>query len=261
MTHGKGGNSRKGWYFHIVSINDRRKRLNNATKNKQWILAMISYIAIFSFQIVAAFMGLLWVNAIGFCAYLFVPLITITREEWKEIGISRAQKWIPAWIGIIICGVILCISYLASSIFVGSSTGNFYAVISLNHIQTFHIQANSHWKTFLLSSFTLCVFSPLTEELYFRGYLLKSFEQRFGFKCANIVQALCFGMIHIAYCWIVAIDINIVWNVVPSIALIGFVYGLVRNNTKSILPVIVTHAATNFLLVIIMYVIQIPLLL
>ncbi len=222
---------------------------------------MISFIAIFSFQIVAAFKGLIWINAIGFCAYLFIPLITIKRTEWKEIGVSRAQKWIPAGIGIIICGVILFISYFVSTIFVGNTTSNFYTVISLNHIQTFHIRADSHWKTFLLSSLTLCIFSPLTEELYFRGFLLKSFEQRFGFKCANIVQALCFGLIHIAYCWIVAIDINIVWNVVPSIALIGLVYGLVRNNTKSIWPAIMTHAATNFLLVIIMYAMQIPLLL
>lgn len=232
--------------------------MRKANKSTDWILATISFIVIITFQIVAAFKGLLWVNAVGFSAYIIIPLICTKRSTWNELGLSKPQKWIPVFIGIIACGVILLFSYLASSAFAGITTGNFYTVVSMNHIQSFNIQANNHWKSFLLSSLTLCLFSPLTEELYFRGFLLKSFEKRFGFRCANIVQALFFGLIHIAYCWIVVVDVSIIWNVVPSITLIGLVYGWVRNKTKSILPAMATHLVANLFVVIIIYALQIP---
>ena len=100
--------------------------------------------------------------------------------------------------------------------------------------------------------------SPLTEEIYFRGFLLKNLGERFGFEIANIIQALCFGLIHIAYSWLVVVDINVIWGIVTSIMLIGIVYGWVRNKSNAILAVLITHSMANLILFIIMYSVIIP---
>ena len=36
----------------------------------------------------------------------------------------------------------------------------------------------------------------LSEELFFRGFLLKRFDEKFGFAAADIIQAVLFGMMH-----------------------------------------------------------------
>lgn len=38
--------------------------------------------------------------------------------------------------------------------------------------------------------------TALAEEILFRGFLLKRMQERFGFKLANAVQALLFGLMH-----------------------------------------------------------------
>lgn len=36
----------------------------------------------------------------------------------------------------------------------------------------------------------------LTEEIFFRGFLLKRLQDRFGYRAGNIIQALLFGLLH-----------------------------------------------------------------
>lgn len=38
--------------------------------------------------------------------------------------------------------------------------------------------------------------TSLSEEMFFRGFLLKRITNKFGFACGNIVQALLFGLLH-----------------------------------------------------------------
>ena len=41
----------------------------------------------------------------------------------------------------------------------------------------------------------------LSEEILFRGFLLKRLTAKFGFTIANIIQALIFGAIHLTMVW------------------------------------------------------------
>ena len=38
--------------------------------------------------------------------------------------------------------------------------------------------------------------TSLPEEIFFRGFLLKRLQDRFGFLPANLTQAICFGAVH-----------------------------------------------------------------
>ena len=40
------------------------------------------------------------------------------------------------------------------------------------------------------------LYTSLPEEIFFRGFLLKRLSNKFGFKIANVIQSIIFGLLH-----------------------------------------------------------------
>ena len=230
----------------------------NIAKREDWKLPIISFIIIFALQLFFALKGLFLLGGISFAAYPIISLGCTRKEEWKEIGIKKPERWSPVLVGILASGIIVVLSYIICSFLIGNTTSNYFYVVSLKDVNLFDIQNLNQWGTIILSGVIFSTMPSLTEEIYFRGFLLKHLKERFGFRIANIIQGICFGLIHIPYCWLVVFDINVIWSVVPSVTLVGIIYGWVRNESDSILSTIITHAAANFFIFIIMYSIIIP---
>ncbi len=81
--------------------------------------------------------------------------------------------------------------------------------------------------------FSVVVAAPLTEELLFRGLLLPGLAERYGAAFALGVTSLGFGAIH-------AEPGAIVYATVA-----GLVLGAITLRTKSVLPALAMHGATN----------------
>lgn len=64
----------------------------------------------------------------------------------------------------------------------------------------------------------------LSEELFFRGFLLKRFAHTFGFQIGNILQSLLFGSIH-GLMLFSAIPFGVVVLVVIVTGLAGYLMG------------------------------------
>ncbi|MFJ7369581.1 CPBP family intramembrane glutamic endopeptidase [Lysinibacillus sp. NPDC098008] len=64
----------------------------------------------------------------------------------------------------------------------------------------------------------------LSEELFFRGFLLKRLAQSFGVQMGNIMQSLLFGCIHGALLWL-ALPALAVLLVILLTALAGYIMG------------------------------------
>jgi len=235
-------------------MNSLAKRIDKV----DWKFSLISFLIIFSFQIIFALSGMFLLGGISFSAYPIISLAFTNRLEWEKLGIRKINKWTPIFTGVFISCIIVTLSYIICSSLIGNTTSNYFYVVSLKDIKLFNIKSVNQWSSILLSGFIFCTMSPLTEEIYFRGFLLENLNKRFSFRISNIIQGLCFGLIHIAYCWLVIFDIKIIWSVVPSIMLIGIVYGWVRMQSNSIFAAIITHSLSNLFLFIIMYWIIIP---
>lgn len=86
----------------------------------------------------------------------------------------------------------------------------------------------------------------LSEEILFRGFLLKRLAAKFGFTIANIIQALIFGAIHITMVWgqvgIVAGVVIVIYPIVPAVA---FAYLNEKKSGGSILPSWIIHGTLN----------------
>ena len=88
----------------------------------------------------------------------------------------------------------------------------------------------------------------LSEEILFRGFLLKRLAKSFGFQVGNLLQSLVFGCIHGAMLWTV-LSFPIILLVVLSTGLAGYVMGWMNERVSggSIMTSWSIHSLTNLM--------------
>ncbi|GAB0169170.1 CPBP family intramembrane metalloprotease [Lysinibacillus sp. CTST325] len=96
--------------------------------------------------------------------------------------------------------------------------------------------------------FYAIVQTGLSEELLFRGFLLKRFMHRFGFQIGNIVQSLLFGILH-GLMMFSFIPFGVVVLIVMATAFAGYLMGWIneRKSNGSILTSWGIHGISNLI--------------
>lgn len=88
--------------------------------------------------------------------------------------------------------------------------------------------------------------TALSEEILFRGFLLKRLAARFGFTAATVVQALLFGAVHLTMVWgqvgLLAGAVIVIYPMIPAVA---FSYLNEKKAGGSILPSWIIHGTLN----------------
>lgn len=88
--------------------------------------------------------------------------------------------------------------------------------------------------------------TALSEEILFRGFILKRISSRFGFQAANLIQAILFGVLHgILFFNVVGVLKSIV--IIVFTGLIGWSMGYINEKKAcgSILPSWIIHGVSN----------------
>jgi len=100
----------------------------------------------------------------------------------------------------------------------------------------------SGWLTKLAQVF----FSPISEEIMFRGFVLSQLSSRMEFWKANALQAVFFTAMH----WPNWIELNglhpVILAMSVSILVIGLLLGWLLQRTNSIWPPVAVHIINNF---------------
>lgn len=124
-------------------------------------------------------------------------------------------------------------------------------IILLSFIDDKTIIANTQFSTLSLQSFlAILVYSivqtGLAEELLFRGFLLKTFANRWGFGVGNIIQSLLFGLLH-AVILLAFLNPFLVILIFIFSASAGWLMGYLneRLGNGSILPSWIIHSLMN----------------
>ncbi len=85
----------------------------------------------------------------------------------------------------------------------------------------------------------IVVAAPISEEIFFRGFIFGGFRSRLPFPVAAVISAVIFGLFH--YTGPGSI------GVVPQLAFLGFALAWLYEETGSIYPTIGVHAVNNAL--------------
>lgn len=104
------------------------------------------------------------------------------------------------------------------------------------------------FSALLSALFYAIVQTGLSEELFFRGFLLKRFMHKFGFQIGNIMQSLLFGILH-GWMFYSYIPIGVVVLVVLATGFVGYLMGWIneRKSNGSIITSWGIHGIANLL--------------
>lgn len=180
------------------------------------------------------------------------PFIFLSKYGRKKIGITKLKKynWLLVAFVLGLIGSILL--YVLGQSLYGSSYENWYNYIGRSYKIPVGIDPNSKAILFAIMALTGMTFSPIGEELFFRGIVHSSFAKSMGEKKASIVDSSAFAITHISHFGLVFI--NNQWNLlttptliwVMSMFLVSVLFFVCKVYSGSILGAMICHSAFNF---------------
>lgn len=187
-----------------------------------------------------------------FVAMAVLPWVVLTREGRRKIGIVRPSRWrwmLPA----AVAGVTALLAvYAATTALWGRTIENPFAYIAGTYSNVPDSPSDADRLIyFIIYAVIGMLFSPIGEELLYRGIAHESLASRLGNRGAALVDAGAFAVAHLAHFGIVYIAGA--WTFLPLPALLwvvamflsSLVFYAFRVLTGSILGAIVAHAAFN----------------
>lgn len=205
------------------------------------------------------FILVLHANASGNYSYIglimvisaIAPFIFLSKYGRKKIGITKPKKYhwlLIAFVSGLIVSILLY--FLGQSLY-GKSYENWYNYIGKSYKIPTSINKDDKAILFTIMALTGMTFSPIGEELFFRGIAHSSFAKSIGDKKASIVDGSAFAVTHVSHFGLVFI--NNQWNFFPiptfiwvlSMFLVSVLFFAFRKYSGSILAAILCHSAFN----------------
>jgi len=194
--------------------------------------------------------------AIIFLIMWIAPIVLLSKEGRKYIGIKKVENYLWLLYSFIV-GIILCaLMYFVGILLFQSTHSNWFVYIAKSYqAGGMVLNDNVRLTYFLIYAFTSMTFSPIGEELFYRGIVHGSFALNFGDKKASIADGLAFALTHLAHFGIVFIFGS--WKLLFFPALLWVIFMFLasqlffycKEKTGSIIGAIVSHAGFNLAMI------------
>jgi uncharacterized protein len=180
------------------------------------------------------------------------PFLFLTKEGRRYIGMVKPVNY--SWLFYsCIAGIIICvIVYLLGVALYKHTYSNWFVYISKSY-QASGIVFNDSQRLiyFLIYSLTGITFSPIGEELFYRGIVHGSFVGKYGEQKASIADSIAFALTHLAHFGIIYISGHWRFLCIPALLWVFFmfltsrIFFICKQKTGSIIGAIISHAAFN----------------
>lgn len=192
----------------------------------------------------------------GYVSVIFIimwitPFIFLSKHGRRRIGIKKPDDY--SWlIYSFIAGFAFCaIMYLTSTFFWGETLKNSFVYISRSYTVPGEALATNRLMFFIMFSLVGMTFSPIGEELLYRGIVHGSFVSQFGERKASIFDSLAFSLTHLAHFGIIYYLSK--WYFLPVPALfwvLGMfvasqIFFICKQKAGSIWGAVISHAGFN----------------
>jgi uncharacterized protein len=179
------------------------------------------------------------------------PFLFLTKHGRNEIGIikPRNNNWL--FFGFVYGLLASFILYFIGQILYDKSYQNWYQYIGKLYNIPVDINQTDKKVMFAIVAFTSMIFSPIGEELFFRGIVHSSFARSVGERKASFIDSTAFALTHISHFGIVFINNSwdfftlpaLIW--VSSMFLVSLLFYISRKKSGSLLGAILCHSAFN----------------
>lgn len=169
---------------------------------------------------------------VEFSAFVFLPVFIVTHSyhaKLKEIGldtsINRAAIWVGIFSGVVLWATVLLVNYLIESVFGPGPT----------HPDIERLSTSDNTIDYLFLSFPILILTPISEEVYARGFVYTVLRKRYGIVAAMVASSALFAAFHLS-----------VWFFMQAfVAALGMTW--LREKYNSLMPAMIAHAVVNLL--------------
>jgi len=191
------------------------------------------------------YIGLLMVTS------ALAPYVFLTRDGRKKIGMKWSAKYDVVVIGFFIGLFCSLLIYVAGDMLFGSSYENWYVYIGRSYNIPAGIAGKDKAILFAVMAGTGMIFSPIGEELFFRGIVHSSFANSVGERKASYIDGAAFALTHISHFGLVYVNrhweflIGATLNWVLYMFFLSLVFNAIKKDSGSLVGAIFCHAAFN----------------
>ena len=180
-----------------------------------------------------------------------VPFLFLSKKGRRKIGIKKPENLNWVIIALVI-GLVFSISlyYLGVGLY-GNSFENWYYYIGKSYNIPAGIDGEGKLILFSIMALTGMTFSPIGEELFFRGIVHSSMATSLGDRKASLIDSSAFALVHISHFGLVFVNQEWRFLLVPTIIwvlsmfCVSILFYICRKRSGSILGAILCHAAFN----------------
>lgn len=192
-----------------------------------------------------AFIGLIMVIS------AIAPFIFLSKYGRKEIGITKTKNYTWLLVAFILGLIFSILLYFFGELLYKNTIENWYVYIGKSYNIPAEIKSDDKRVMFIIMAITGMIFSPIGEELFFRGIVHSSFAKSFGNAKASIIDSTAFALTHISHFGL--IFINDEWKFLPiptilwvaSMFFVSLLFYHCRKKSGSISGAIICHSAFN----------------
>ena len=180
-----------------------------------------------------------------------LPFVFLNRSGQREIGVTATRKY--GWLlGAFVAGIAFSVLLhcLGQGLY-GNSYDNWYVYIGKSYNIPAIISPSDKMVLFSITTFTGMLFSPIGEELFFRGIVYSSLKKSTNDRIAAIIESTAFAITHIAHFGLVYI--NRQWNllIIPTLIWVSGMFGVsllflyFKKRSESVWGAVICHAGFN----------------
>ncbi len=193
---------------------------------------------------------------LNFLLMWFLPFLFLSKEGRNQIGLKKPNKKIWLFYGLIIGLIYSFFVFLLGYMLFNDSINNWFVNIGSQYLpaESDDWGIDGKFSLFLMVTFPSIIFSPIGEEIFFRGMIHNSVKIKQNEKTAIIVNGLAFAGIHIVHHGIIRDNTGFYFLIIPGIIffLLMLVFSwlctLLRNKSDSLYPAIICHSAFNLMM-------------
>jgi len=224
---------------------------------KGLIVVAIVFALVFAAVRVVGTLGpvnLRWVMPLGFVVMSLLPFLLLTAAARREMGFRLPAN--RGWPGIAVASgaAAACTCFVLGAALFGAGTDNWFVSIANGYRRMMDTAGWDAVRLHLVFTIPAMLFSPIGEEIFFRGLLQHALEQRFSPRASTIAECAAFAVIHLCHhgLFLTAAGVGLrplsggLWMLLMFST--AWMFAWLRKSTGSLLPAIVSHAVFNLVM-------------
>ena len=196
-----------------------------------------------------------FVLPVGFIIMMLMPFIFLNKEGRRRVGLVKSNTAKYYLIAILTGVVLALVCYGLGLLFFGVSGDNWFISIKNSYLRTFDTTGMPIEKLFIIFTIPALIFSPIGEEIFFRGFLQEALATKFSSRRSMLIDSIFFALIHLFHHGIVKDQAGqlefyllsgFIWVLLMFITAMSF--AVLKKHSASIYPAVAAHAVFNLVM-------------